>query len=82
MSSILIRQLDEETKSRLRVRAARKGHSMEQEARDILKRTLVSEGPARVHLVDAIRRRIQPLGGVDLPVIPRGPIPKPPVLAK
>ena len=82
MSSIVIRQLDEETKSRLRVRAARKGHSMEQEARDILKRALVSEGAARVHLVDAIRRRIQPLGGVNLPKIPRGPIPKPPVLAK
>ncbi len=82
MSSIVVRQLDEETKSRLRVRAARRGHSMEQEARDILKGALVSEGPAHVHLVDAIRRRIQPLGGVDLPVIPRGPIPKPPVLAK
>ena len=80
MGSILIRQLDEETKSRLRVRAARKGHSMEQEARDILKRAVISEGPTRVHLVDAIRRRIQPLGGVDLPVMPRGPIPKPPSL--
>jgi len=51
-----------------------KGHSMKQEA--LLKRKLVSEGAARVHLVDAIRRRIQPLGGVDLPVIPRGPIQK------
>ena len=80
MSSIVIRRIDDETKSRLRIRAARKGHSMEQEARDILKSTLASEGPARVHLVDAIRRRIQPLGGVDLPVIPRGPVPKPPVL--
>ncbi len=79
MSSIVIRRLDEGTKSRLRVRAARNGHSMEQEARDILKRTLASEGP-RLHLVDAIRRRIQPLGGVDLPAIPRGPMREPPVL--
>jgi plasmid stability protein len=82
MSSIVIRQLDEETKTRLRVRAARKGHSMEQEARDILKRTLMSEGPTRVHLVEAIRRRMRPLGGLDLPPITRGRIPKPPVLGQ
>jgi len=80
MSSIIIRQLDDETKSRLRIRAARKGHSMEKEAREILKRTLESEGPAHVHLVDAIRSRIEPVGGVDLPAIPRGPVPKPPSL--
>lgn len=78
MSSILIRRLDDETKTRLRMRAARHGHSMEREAREILQRTLLSEGPAQVHLVDAIRRRMAPLGGVDLPVIPRGPIPDPP----
>jgi plasmid stability protein len=71
MSSILIRQLDDETKSRLRMRAARKGHSMEQEAREILQRTLVSESTTPVHLVDAIRRRIRPLGGMDLPVTRR-----------
>lgn len=82
MASILIRQLAEETKARLRLRAARHGHSMEQEAREILERTLVSENPANVHLVDAIRRRIEPLGGVDLPVFPRGPVPEPPVLSE
>jgi antitoxin FitA len=76
MSSIVIRQVDEETKSRLRVRPPRKGHSVEQEAREILQRALASEDPSRVHLMDAIRRRIQRLGSVDLPVIPRGPIPR------
>ena len=80
MSSILIRRVDEETKSRLRIRAARNGHSMEQEAREILRRMLAPDNPAPMHLVDAIRRRMQPLGGVDLPAIPRSPIPEPPIL--
>jgi hypothetical protein len=30
-----------------------------------------------LYLVDAIRRRIEPLGGVDLPVVPRDPVPEP-----
>jgi hypothetical protein len=33
-----------------------------------------------LHIVDEIRRRIAPLGGLDLPVIPRGPMPDPPDL--
>lgn len=77
MGSILIRQLDDETKSKLRLRAARNGHSMEQEARDILQNSLASESSSGLHLVDAIRRRIEPLGGIDLLVIPRDPAPEP-----
>ena len=77
MGSILIRKLDEETKSKLRLRAARNGHSMEQEARDILQHSLASESFSSLHLVDAIRRRMEPLGGVELPVIPRDPVPEP-----
>jgi plasmid stability protein len=78
MGAILIRQLDDETKTRLRVRAARRGHSMEREAREILQHTLRSEDPASMHWVDAIRRRVERFGGIDLPVVPRGPIPEPP----
>jgi antitoxin FitA len=77
MGSILIRQLDDDTKSKLRLRAARNGHSMEQEVREILQRSLASESPSGLHLVDAIRRRIEPLGGIDLPVVPRDPVPEP-----
>ncbi len=77
MASILIRQLDDETKSKLRLRAARSGHSMEQEAREILRRSLAAENPSGLHLVDAIRRRMKPLGGVELPAIPRDPGPGP-----
>jgi plasmid stability protein len=80
MGRLLIRQLDDVTKRRLRMRAAKKGHSMEQEAREILRTSLTSDVRENEHFVDAIRRRIAPLGGVDLPVIPRGPIPDPPKL--
>ena len=77
MGSILIRRLDDDTKSKLRLRAARSGHSMEHEAREILQRSLASESASGLHLVDAIRRRMKPLGGVELPVIPRDPVPEP-----
>ena len=77
MGSVLIRQLDDETKSKLRLRAARNGHSMEQEAREILRHCLASENSSGLHLVDASRRRMEPLGGIELPVIPRDPAPEP-----
>jgi hypothetical protein len=31
-----------------------------------------------MHWVDAIRSRVELFGGIDLPLIPRGPIPDPP----
>ena len=37
MASLTIRQLDDETKARLRLQAARNGRSMEDEARTILR---------------------------------------------
>ncbi len=43
MSSIIIRNLDENLKARLRMRAARHGVSMEQEMRNILQSTLDGE---------------------------------------
>lgn len=46
MSSITIRNLDEDLKARLRLRAARHGLSMEQEVRNILQRTLAAESAA------------------------------------
>ena len=78
MASITIRKLDEQTKSRLRVRAAHHNRSMEDEARMIL-RTVLAEVPAQApNLADAIRRRFRPLGGVDLRLPGREPIRKPP----
>ena len=72
MASITIRNLDEGLKQRLRVRAAERNHSMEDEARDILRMALAREPASGKHVVDVIRQLIEPLGGVDLPVPSRG----------
>ncbi|HYS75692.1 MAG TPA: plasmid stabilization protein [Burkholderiales bacterium] len=78
MPSITIRNLDEQTKERLRVRAARRKRSMEDEARNIL-RAAVLEGEAPSHnLAEAIRRRFEPLGGVKLLLPRREPMREPP----
>ena len=76
MASIIIRQLDEKVKEKLRLRAARHGRSMELEVREILN-SAVREKPKRINLADAIRRHVEPLGGVDLVVAQREPLPKP-----
>ena len=74
MASITIRNLDDRLKPRLRVRAANHGHSMEEEARTILRAALANERTAPDDLAAAIRRRFARLGGVDLPKTPRGPL--------
>ena len=65
MASITIRNLDDHVKTRLRVRAADNGRSMEEEARLILRKAVESKTCHR-NLARAIRARIAPLGGVDL----------------
>jgi plasmid stability protein len=65
-TTMTIRNMDEQIKTRLRVQAAMHGRSMEDEARDIL-RAALSAGPARrASLVEAIRSRVKPFGGVEL----------------
>jgi antitoxin FitA len=81
MASITIRNLDETLKRKLRVRAAHRNRSMEDEARDILRTALAYEPASTANLADAIRRRIEPLGGVDLSLPPRGPMRGPPDFA-
>jgi len=66
MASITIRNLDEALKRRLRLRAAQRNTSMEDEARDILRIVLSRESAQAENLADAIRARIEPLGGVEL----------------
>jgi len=78
MASITIRNLDESVKRKLRLRAAHRNRSMEDEARDILRTALAQEPLPPGNLADAIRRRIEPLGGVELSVPPRGPMREPP----
>ncbi len=78
MASITIRKLDEQTKARLRVRAAHRKRSMEDEARHILRAALAEEAAASSDLAQAIRRRFEPLGGVTLSLPARQPMREPP----
>jgi len=73
-----IRKLDEQTKARLRVRAAQHGRSMEEEARTLLRTALQAEATPGSNLADAIRARFRRLGGVELRLPARGPIREPP----
>lgn len=82
MATLTIRQLDEKTKTRLRVRAAHHGCSMEEEAREILRSALVSQLNLKDNLADIVHRRFAPLGGVELELPPRDPIRKPPDFAE
>ena len=78
MASITIRKLDERTKARLRVRAARRKRSMEDEVRHILRAALAEDGAASRNLAQAIQRRFQPLGGVELTLPARESMRAPP----
>jgi plasmid stability protein len=71
MASMTIRDIDDRLKARLRVQAAQHGRSMEDEARDILRTALSTERSWRGTLVESIRARIEPLGGVELEIAPR-----------
>jgi len=51
---------------------------MEEEARHILRVTLAEDPTSPGNLVEAIRRRFEPLGGVDLLLPAREPMREPP----
>jgi len=78
MASITIRNLDDDLKSRLRVRAAHHGRSMEDEARAILRSVLATGRDTGGNLAASIHRRFTALGGADLQIAPREPIREPP----
>ena len=78
MASITIRNLDDEVRRRLRVRAAEHDRSMEEEVRVIL-RAAVRDGRSGPRDLAAFTRRcFAPLGGVELDLPPRGPMREPP----
>ena len=68
MATLTIRNIDELTKRALRLRAASKGHSMEEEVRQILGKALQPTAP---HLVDKIRMIVDQTGGMELDIPPR-----------
>jgi len=77
MAVMTIRNIDDAIKKRLRVRAAVNGRSMEDEARDILRSALSTDDPRPRNLGQAIHERFGPMGGVDLPDVPREAIREP-----
>ncbi len=64
MASLTIRNIEDGIKERLRVRAAMHGHSMEEEARGILRRAV--GGIVGASLWDLSRQLFQREDGVDL----------------
>ena len=77
MASITIRNLGDDVRTRLRMRAAGNGRSMEEEVRLILRDAVGGEPE---NLADFIRECFAPYGGVDLELPPRGPMREPPCL--
>ena len=70
MSTLVIPDLDDDTLARLRVQAADRGLSAEEEARQILAERLrraVSSSAGTETLADAMRAIFNPLGGHDFP---------------
>lgn len=83
MASILIRNLEDSIKTKLRVRAAHNNRSMEDEARSILRAVLSEEtAAASSNLADSIHNRFKSLGGLELQLPTRAPIRKPPQAGK
>jgi antitoxin FitA len=74
MATLTIRQLDEKIKTRLRVRAAHHGRSMEEEAREILRSALTTASPVKGNLAETIRRRFAALGGHEFELPRRDPM--------
>ncbi|MGM0675508.1 MAG: FitA-like ribbon-helix-helix domain-containing protein [Spirochaetota bacterium] len=80
MATLTIRNLDDELKSRLRIRAAQHDHSMEEEARLIL-RDILSESEdveEQTGIGTRIRKRLENLGGVELELPERDEQPRVP----
>jgi plasmid stability protein len=81
VASITIRNLDDDIKQRLRVRAAEHGRSMEEEARDILRRVM-SDAASPRDPAAAIRARVTAAARAELELPAREPMREPPQLGR
>jgi plasmid stability protein len=79
MATLTIRNLDESTKAQLRIRAARHGRSMEEEARTILRDAIEARQAATTGqgLGSRIHAHFAQLGGVELELPERSSQPIP-----
>jgi len=78
MATLTIRDLDESLKRNLRMRAASRNRSMEEEARQILRAALLESPVPAKDLATRIRARFVGLGDVELSVPRREPVRTPP----
>ena len=68
MAQLVVRNIEESVKSRLRRRAARRGRSMEEEVRDILRDAVKEEETSAGGLGTAISSRFRKVGlKTDIP---------------
>jgi plasmid stability protein len=72
-AAITIRQLPDEAKQKLRLRAAAHGRSMEAEARDILVTTLNQSARVDLTWIQQLIELGRDVDGAELRVEPRGP---------
>jgi plasmid stability protein len=79
MSTLTVRNLDDDLKTRLRVRAAHNGRSMEAEAREILRASLTTQ--PRAGLGTRIHERFAGLGLDELEIPSREERPRAPDFA-
>ena len=71
VATLTIRDLDDSLKLKLRLQAASRNHSMEEEARQILRAALQEPVQDSGAFVSRIRARLAGLGDVRLPIEPR-----------
>lgn len=77
MAQVVVRQLEEDVKARLKRRAQRHGRSMEEEVREILRNAARDEGRSVARLGSRIAARFHKAGlRDDLPEL-RGQSPRP-----
>jgi plasmid stability protein len=79
MATLTIRDLEPDVRDRLRVRAAKSGRSMEEEVRVILRQAVENEDESNQvnDLAERIHARFAPLGGLELELPSREPMPEP-----
>ncbi len=76
MATLTVRNLDDDVKQRLRTRAAEHGRSMEAEAREILRETLMGTEPSEQPTGQRIRALFAGLLDEELPVSRRDEPPR------
>jgi len=72
MATLTIRNLNEETKKKIRLLAAQHGHSMEEEVRRILDRAVNQDDDTG--LGTFISNQFKKIGGIELEIPSRSPV--------